>query len=192
MEENMKKKISYEDIMYEIIDSLEKEGLLPNHLDYVSVGKYDDFSKVKITNLESERLELKYSLDYGGSEGIYLDVEAYDFRYPDSDKWVNVLTIKTLNTDDSSMADMAGIIGNISIKFRKFIDDNWELLSRVGYRIYGKKDKNDKCGISSMVLSKDKIQETLEKMMKNYPSFNYFEIIDQDSLEVIEIVERKQ
>ena len=53
----MKKKISYEDIMYEIIDSLEKEGLLPNHLDYVSVGKYDNISKVKITNLETERLD---------------------------------------------------------------------------------------------------------------------------------------
>lgn len=55
-----------------------------------------------------------------------------------------------------------------------------------------KKDKDDKCGISHMVLSKDKIQETLEKMMKNYPSFNHFKIIDQDSLDTIEIVERKQ
>ena len=187
----MKKKISYEDIMNEVVSSLEKEGLLPKHLDYICVEKHDDFVKSKITNIDySDRLDLKFRLDYGSSEGIYLNVEAYDFRYPYSDKWVNVLTIKTLNTDDSSMCDMANIIGNIVIKYRQFISENRELLNRVGYRISAKKDKNDKASVSYSGLSKSTIKENLEDMMKNFSDYNYFEIIDQDNLEVIDVVER--
>lgn len=188
----MKKKITYQDIMNEIVESLKKEGVLPKHLDYVSVDEYNNLSTTKIT--ATEYLDLRYRLDYGSSEGIYLDVEAFDFRYPDSnieDKWFNVLTIKTLNTDDTSMIEMASIIGYITIKFRKYIHDNWKLLNRIGYAISCKKDKNAKPGLSCIVYEKAQVQANLDRMMKFHQSYNYFEIIDQDTLEVIKVVERK-
>lgn len=87
-----------------IQDILKEKSRLPDILDY-GLPTYHP------TPIRTYQFDLKNNLDYGSSEGIYLDL--WIEYYSDNEKCVCGLgTFKTLDFRDEAMHLMAGLIAN--------------------------------------------------------------------------------
>lgn len=61
------KPMTTDDLFNDICDSLKEKGKWPEILDYALGDRW------KNVELKTDEFEIKENLDYGGSEGIYLD-----------------------------------------------------------------------------------------------------------------------
>ncbi len=97
-----------EELFNEICRILKEKGRVPDILDYGLATH----SPVPVTNCE---FDLKSNLDYGGNEGIYLDI--WTEYSAEEKKCINRLgTFKTLNTNHEAMHTMAGLLADFIIE----------------------------------------------------------------------------
>ena len=87
----------------------------PEHLDYEEC--YDrDVEKLTIDKwgYDESKYSLKWEVDFGGSEGIYLDI------WLEGRTTVKIATVKTLNRDADSFREMAAYGAEYVLAIRKF------------------------------------------------------------------------
>ena len=95
---------------------LKEKGKMPNILDYGLATH----NPAPITNYEYSLIN---KLDYGGNEGIYLDL--WIEYIADGKKYANVLGIfKTLSTDDEAMHIMAALLADFIIEEYAYVNAN--------------------------------------------------------------------
>ena len=153
-----------EELFNKICEILKEKGMMPDILDYALA-----------THSPAQMITYEYSirnnLDYGGSEGIYLDlwIEYYD---GDSDNQRSGLgTIKTLRDDDEAMRIMAKLLADFVIEERRFVNANLDDFTWRGADAYAV-DENGKrygwgysCGtMEAAVKKKDELLETYPKV----------------------------
>lgn len=104
----MKRPMTTEELFNKIYGTLKEKGSLPDILDYGLATH----NSVPITNYE---FDLKNNLNYGGNEGIYLDLW---IGYYEGGKMQQkgLGTFKTLSTDNEAMHIMAALLADFIIE----------------------------------------------------------------------------
>lgn len=122
----VKQPMTTEELFSKVCEILKEKNLLPDLLDYANPA----CEPVLITNCD---FVLKSNLDYGRSEGIYLDLY---LKFYKSGTSVNFGTFKTLNTDREAMHFMAGILADFIIEFNSFVRTNADDFDWEGFYVY--------------------------------------------------------
>lgn len=102
----------------EVVKDLKKQGLYPESLlDYHS-------SKYETKCIETEEVSPMFKLNYGGSEGIYLDVYLQGrVSIDEEDEKITGMGIfKTLRTDDEAMHQMAKLEADFILSLSKYMN----------------------------------------------------------------------
>ena len=112
----MKKPMTTADLFNEIKTILKNKNMLPDILDY-------GIATSKPVPIRIYEFELKNNLDYGGSEGIYLDLW---IEYYEDNEWLksDIGTFKTLEDGREAMHAMAGLLADFIIEGTAYINAN--------------------------------------------------------------------
>lgn len=110
----MKRPVTTKELFTKIKGILEEKGMLPDILDY----GLEVSSHVPLRTCE---FELKNNLDFGSSEGIYLDL--WIEYYEDGGLCRKGLgTFKTLRDDREAMHAMAGLLADFIVEERAYLN----------------------------------------------------------------------
>lgn len=112
----MNQKITHKNIFETIFNSLTKEGLFPTDIDYASVND-DNYlnDELKQSYFDDEYESLMFKLNYGCSEGVYLDVYICDTKIR------RVAVIKSLSESKEGFYEMAQLEANIILKHNQLL-----------------------------------------------------------------------
>lgn len=123
-----RKKIAMSGYFEAVDKALEGKGLKPEHLDYaLGCSSLDD------RLLETDDFTIESQLDYGGSEGIYLDLYIRENSGDYEGKRFSFATYKTLRDDDVAMRDMGALLGSFIAEASAFRRKNLEDFRWSGY-----------------------------------------------------------
>lgn len=112
----MKRPMTTKELFEKIRDILKEKDKLPDILDY---GLATD-KPIPIRNYE---FDLKNNLDYGGSEGIYLDL--WIVYFSDGERSTHDLgTFKTLDSSNEAMHIMADLLADFIIEESSYVNKN--------------------------------------------------------------------
>lgn len=123
-----KRPMTTEELFNGIDGILKERGKLPDILDYGLATH----NPVPITNYE---YGLRNKLDYGGNEGIYLDLW---IEYTAEGKGCasGLGTFKTLRTDDEAMHIMAALLADFIIEEYAYVNTNLDDFTWKGADVY--------------------------------------------------------
>ncbi len=131
-----KRPMTTEELFNRINGVLKEKGKLPDILDYGLATH----SPVPITNYE---YGLKNKLDYGGNEGIYLDL--WIEYIADGKRCANDLgTFKTLSTDDEAMHIMANLLADFIIEEYAYVNANLDDFTWQGVDVHVIEESGEK------------------------------------------------
>lgn len=155
----MKKPMTTEELFHKILNILKDKGKLPDILDY----SLADGNPAPIRTYE---FNLRSNLDYGGSEGIYLDLWIEYFNK--GEKCQHGLgTFKTLYEDEKAMHRMAGLLADFVVEEHAYVNGNLDDFTWEGADVYALDDKGKRlswgysCGSMEGALKKK--DQLLEK-----------------------------
>ena len=101
---------------------------LPAHTDYTLAGKEVDLYDTDFC--------VSGKVDYGGSEGIYLELIIEGYFGPDNEwRQKELGTIKTLDDSDEAYRDFCNLIADFVFGVRTYRQEHRDELIRKGYRI---------------------------------------------------------
>lgn len=106
--------------MREIAKTIIQETKLPDIIDYCNSDRYIS------AEIHSTDVQMLGYLNYGESEGIYLDVFLKEGK-----NFTHIITAKTLETSEKSMNTMGMLLGELTFHFLKFINENWDELEEM-------------------------------------------------------------
>lgn len=157
--QKLNKPMTAADLFNKICDILKEKEAFPDILDYAVV----EHDLIPITTYE---FGLGNHLDYGGSEGIYLDL--WITIYGDNEPQHKSLgTFKTLRDDPESMRIMGKLLADFIIETRAYVNANLDDFTWEGadIRIFDENDKQLNMGYScgSMERALKKKDEFLQK-----------------------------
>lgn len=157
--QKLNKPMTAADLFNKICDILKEKEAFPDILDYAVV----EHDLIPITTYE---FGLGNHLDYGGSEGIYLDL--WITIYGDNEPQHKSLgTFKTLRDDPESMRIMGKLLADFIIETRAYVNANLDDFAWEGadIRIFDENDKQLNMGYScgSMERALKKKDEFLQK-----------------------------
>ncbi len=131
-----KRPMTTEELFNRINGILKEKGKLPDILDYGLATH----SPVSITNYE---YGLRNKLDYGGNEGIYLDL--WIEYIADGKRCANDLgTFKTLITDDEAMHIMANLLADFIIEEYAYVNANLDDFTWQGVDVHVIEESGEK------------------------------------------------
>lgn len=155
----MKRPMTTEEFFDRICGILREKGMMPDILDYA-------LATHEPVPMATYEYSIGNSLDYGGSEGIYLDL--WIERCEDSKRCISDIGVfKTLREDDGAMRIMAGLLADFIIEQRRFVNANLDDFRWTGADVYpvdGNGERPDYgWGCASMASALEKKDELLEK-----------------------------
>lgn len=121
----MKKPMMSNDLFDVICRKLQEKGQLPEILEY---QRADDLRPFPVDTYE---VDIRNNLDFGGNEGIYLDLRLY-LRGEER----HFGTIKTLAEDRDGIVEMGKLLGNFIAEFRDYLNDNIDDFTWDGYDVH--------------------------------------------------------
>lgn len=157
----MKRPMTTEEFFNTISYILEEQGKLPDILDY-------GLATHKSIPLKTCEFNLKNNLDYGGSEGIYLDLWIEYFE-GDERSMHDLGTFKTLEDDGNAMHTMANLLADFILETYSYVSRNRDDFTWTGADVYifgedGKKlDWGYSCGCMENALKRK------DELLKKYP-----------------------
>ena len=153
----------------QICTILKEKEELPTILDY-ALATSNDFP------IPSEEFRVNSHLDYGGSEGIYLDL--YLKRHDDEairDKYLSgnsqghhLGTFKTLENSQEAMRIMGTLLADFIVESTSYVNKNLDDFNWLGYDVYPSDEKGENIGqwkytCSTVQRALDRKEELLEK-----------------------------
>ena len=157
----LKKPMTTEELFNRINGILKEKGKLPDILDYGLATH----NPVPITNYE---YGLRNKLDYGGNEGIYL--ELWMEYAADGKRCARDLgTFKTLSTDDEAMHIMAALLADFIIEEYAYVNANLDDFTWEGVNVHAIEESGEKskwgysCGTMEVALKRK------DELLKKYP-----------------------
>ena len=152
-----KKPYMNEELFEVIVDILKKKNLLPDILDYHLAERHD--SK-EIRSYEWDTIGI---INFGGSEGIYLDVYAQG-EIGNNESKVRLGTFKTLNRSREDFYIMAKLQTDFVYETNDFVNEYIDNFTWTGYnvRFY----KEDKRTMGYTTWRKEDIDNIIKRHMK--------------------------
>jgi hypothetical protein len=154
----MKRPMTTAELYEKICEILKENGQMPDILDYGLAESHP----VPVTTYE---FWIRSNLDYGGREGIYLDL--WIERYVDGKRENYSLgTFKTLDDSPEAMRTMAQLLADFIVAERRYVNGNIDDFTWEGVNVYpveeGKK-LNWGYSCSTMETAEQKKEELLGK-----------------------------
>lgn len=135
-----KKPMHTGELFTRILEQLQEQHKVPAILDYYLPQNVWEYVPVRSSNFD-----ILFHLNYGGSEGIYLDVYAQGaVTEDDEDKKYHLGTCKTLHEDDSAMHTMAVLGADFICEGRRYIRDHSDDFCFTGFQVtFFKRDEEN-------------------------------------------------
>ena len=157
----MKKPMTTKDLFNKINGILKEKDRLPEILDY-GLATSDP---VPIRTYE---FELKNNLDYGGSEGIYLDLWIVYF-YDGERQKKGLGTFKTLSTSNEAMHTMAALLADFVIEEYAYVNGNLDDFTWEGADVHPFDENGNKISWGYTCGSMERALKTKDELLKKYP-----------------------
>ena len=159
---NMRKRPMTTGELFDAICKILKEkGKLPDILDY-GLATYNP---APITNYE---YGLRNKLDYGGNEGIYLDL--WIEYAADGKRCARDLgTFKTLSTDDEAMHCMAALLADFIIEEYAYVNANLDDFTWEGADVYPADESGERKGGGYSGGTMEAALKRKDELLKKYP-----------------------
>lgn len=154
-----------ETLFNKILGILKEKNLLPDILDYSLAESYH------VKEIKSYEWDTIGIVNFGGSEGIYLDVYAQGETGNGEEK-VRLGTFKTLERSREAFYVMAKLQTDFVYETYDFVSDNMEDFEWTGYNINLYRDGKRICGYSTAG------KEGLKRILERHSDFEYAEITD--------------
>lgn len=163
----------FEIIIKKVAEKNEKSKILDYYLGEGEIKLIKDY-----------QFDCCFKLDYGCNEGIYLDCYIIGI-VDETNEYIRVSlgTLKTLDTSDIAMHDMADLEADFIIEMKKFVDSNLNDFTWQGYglKIY---DENDKYIFGYDINNIEKVTSKKEELEKT-GKYNKIVIFDYSSRKYI-------
>ena len=132
----MTKPMTTEELFEKINSILKEKSKIPDILDYSLATS----NPIPIRTYE---FDLRNSLNYGGNEGIYLDLWI-EYWVENEKRRAAIGTYKTLYEDDNAMHIMASLLANFIIEEYSYVNKNLDDFTWEGADVYALKDNGDR------------------------------------------------
>lgn len=144
-----------------VVEILKEQGKLPDILDY---SLHEHTPK----EFSDYQFNCGYMLDYGGSEGIYLDVFVKGLcDETENHSRVFLGTFKTLQTSEDAMVEMGKLAGYFSFALSKYVNSNLDYFTWKGFDVnFYKEDDSYAFGYSCS--TKEKAMQRAEENKEKY------------------------
>ena len=112
-----------------IINTLKEKDMFPKNIDYaLSAGRRD------CKEIRTYEFNIRNSLNFGGSEGIYLDIWL-EYYEKDETKKIDLGTIKTLETTREAMRYMGTLLADFVYEISEFTNSNLDDFTWQGFDV---------------------------------------------------------
>ncbi len=112
-----------------IINTLKEKDTFPKNIDYaLSAGRRD------CKEIRTYEFNIRNSLNFGGSEGIYLDIWL-EYYEKDETKKIELGTIKTLETTREAMRYMGTLLADFVYELSDFTNKNLDDFTWQGFDV---------------------------------------------------------
>ena len=157
----MERPMTTEELFIRIKDILEEKRMLPDILDYGLATSDPD-------PVKTYEFALKSGLDYGGSEGIYLDfwIEYYEGRERCRK---DMGTFKTLREDREAMHVMAGLQADFIVEERDYLDANQDDFTWEGADVRPADSSGKRSGWGYSCRDMESAMQKKDELLKRYP-----------------------
>lgn len=148
----MTKPMTTEELFEKINSILIEKSKIPNILDYSLATS----NPIPIRTYE---FDLRNSLDYGGNEGIYLDLWI-EYLVENEKRRAAIGTYKTLYEDDNAMHIMASLLADFIIEEYSYVNKNLDDFTWEGADVHALKENGERmnwgytCGTMEAALKK--------------------------------------
>ena len=164
MKENLRKK-PYR--ASELFEEVCKRITLPDILEY----HYGSASDIEIKSYE---FDFGNHLEYGGNEGIYLDMYV---EYSDGTRH-NLGVFKTLREDRQALEEMAKLLADFIFEGKWFVNQNLDDFTWEGYNVKGK----GQC-MSKDVSTIERAREIKAQLLEKYEEVEIFDYANRKYVE---------
>lgn len=157
-----KKPMTTEELFNKICDILKEKELMPDNLDY-ALATHDP---VPMTTYE---FNIRNNLDYGGSEGIYIDLWIETYR--DNEKVVNALgTFKTLREDREGMRIMGKLLADFIVEENAYVNTNLDDFTWKGADVHPIDGEGKRLSWGYSCPSMESALKKKDELLNKYPS----------------------
>ena len=156
----MTRPMTTEELFEKINSILKEKSKIPDILDYGHATS----NPIPIRTYE---FDLRNSLNYGGNEGIYLDLWI-EYQVENEKRRAATGTYKTLYEDDNAMHIMASLLANFIIEEHSYVNKNLDDFTWEGADVHALKENGDRmswgytCGTMEAALKKK------DELLKNH------------------------
>ena len=157
----MDRPMTTEELFEKIKGILKEKGKLPDILDY-------GIATSRPVPIRIYEFELKNNLDYGGSEGIYLDLE---IEYFEDGEWHKdgIGTFKTLGESREAMHAMARLLADFIIKGTAYINANIYDFTWTGADVRAFDEDGGRLGWCCSCSNMESALKKKDELLKKYP-----------------------
>ena len=132
----MTRPMTTEELFEKINSILIEKSKIPDILDYSLATS----NPIPIRTYE---FDLRNTLNYGGNEGIYLDLWI-EYRVENEKRRAAIGTYKTLYEDDNAMYIMASLLANFIIEEYSYVNKNLDDFTWEGADVHALKENGDR------------------------------------------------
>lgn len=120
-----------------VVEILKEQGKLPDHLDY-------HLHEHNLVELSDYQFDCNFKLDFGGSEGIYLDcyIEGI-LDETENHRRISLGTFKTLQASEDAMTKMGQLAGHFSFVLSKYVNSHLDDFTWKGFDVKFYKENGD-------------------------------------------------
>lgn len=136
----MQKPITTTEYFHLICAILRENGQMPDDILDYAVAAY---VPVPITTWQ---FDIRNNLDYGGSEGIYLDLSIEAYENEQRQKSWRLGTFKTLRDSPEAMRTMAQLLADFIVEDRAYVNSHLDDFTWTGLDVYAVSESGKRVG----------------------------------------------
>ena len=156
----MTRPMTTEELFEKINSILKEKGELPDILDYSLATS----NPIPIRTYE---FDLRNSLNYGGNEGIYLDLWI-EYWVENEKRRAAIGTYKTLYEDDNAMHIMASLLADFIIEEYSYVNKNLDDFTWEGADVYALKDNGDRVNWGYTCTTMESALKKKDELLKHH------------------------
>lgn len=175
----LKRPMTTEELFNKICSILKEKELMPDILDYaLATG-----DPVPMTTYE---FDLKNNLDYGGSEGIYIDLWIEYYKENERNR-KGLGTFKTLREDREGMQIMGRLLADFIVEEHSYVNKNLDDFTWEGADVHPLDGDGKRLNWGYSCPSMESALKKKDELLKKYPA-----VVVRDNPTRKEVVYRKE
>ena len=157
----MKRPMTTKELFEKIEGILREKGLLPDILDY-SLPEREE------RPISTYEFNIRNNLDYGRSEGIYLDI-GIEYYKDGEQVYLELGTIKTLCTDQTAMWAMAKLLADFIMEMHEYINGHFDDFTWEGFDVYAYDVSGNRLEWGYTCCNQKGMEKIKKELLEKYP-----------------------